>query len=193
MSERTRRSHGGGNLPPPRMSELARIHLYLPAPCSRLCTPPVPVEVPVDVPHVSLPHAFRLGDMAASRANACPPNPWALLTGGTKRSERVRAWAWPRGSASGLHPPTPAGRPARTYTPCVEGDERAHALRTPRWPHTRVCGHICAGQVRTPLRRLSGPHGGALGSGCIRARRLSNSSDSARNTCPKRAGSCFRS
>jgi hypothetical protein len=152
MPERTRRSRGGGNLPPPRMSELARMHLHLPAPCSRLCTPPVPVEVPVDVPHAAFPDRFRVGDMAANRANACPPTR-ENCSEAERGNRRVfvrghRPTAEPAGSA---RRPPPGGLRASTH-PCVDGDKRAHALCTPSTPHTRVCGGISAGQMRAPLR-----------------------------------------
>jgi hypothetical protein len=146
MPERTRRSRGGGNLPPPRMSELARMHLHLPAPCSRLCTPPVPVEVPVDVPHTAFPDRFRVGDMAVNRANACPPTR-EHCSEAERGNRRVfvrghRPTAEPAGSA---RRPPPGGLRASTH-PCVDGDKRAHALRTPsdRTP-TGVRG-ISAGQ-----------------------------------------------
>jgi hypothetical protein len=146
MSERTRRSHGGGNLPPPRMSELARMHVHLPAPCLRLCTPPVPVEVPVDVPQAAFPGTFQVGDMAVNRVNECPPTRENFSEAERgNRSVFVRGRPTAAGPACSAHWPPPGDLPART-DPCVDGDERAHALRTPRWPHTRVCGHLGAGQ-----------------------------------------------
>jgi hypothetical protein len=162
MSERTRRSHGGGNLPPPRMSELARMHLRLPVPCSRLCTPPVPVEVPVDVPQAAFPGTFQMGDMAVNRANVCPPTRENYSGAGRGNpSVFVRGYhstaAGPAGSA---HWPPSAGLRVSSH-PCVECDERAHALRTPRWPHTRVCGVIRAGQnahTTSTVRVQVGPY-----------------------------------
>jgi hypothetical protein len=153
MSERTRRSRGGGNLPPPRMSELAHMHLHLCAPCSRLCTPPVPVEVPVDVPHAAFPGRSRVGDMAVNRANVCPPTREHCSEAERENRRALAHGHTPAvGSADSTRRPLPGDLRARTH-PCVEDAQRAHALRTPRCPHTRVCRHIRAGQVRTPLRR----------------------------------------
>lgn len=132
------------------------------------------------------------GDMAANRMNACPPT-----RGHCSQAERRNRSALVRGHGPAARPadstrrPLPGDLPACTH-PCVEGDERARALRTPSCLHTMVRRHIRAGQVRAPLRCPSGLRGGALGSGCIRAWRPSNAGDSARTTCPKWGRSVLR-
>ncbi len=150
MPERTRRSRGGGNLPPPRMSELSRIHLHRPAPCCRLCTPPVPVDVPPDVPRAALVGTSRVVDMAVNTANTCPPaRGYCPQAEHGNRSALVRRHRSPAGPASPTHWPSPAGPRLSTH-PCVDRAKRAHALRTPSSPHTRVCGGISAGPSRAP-------------------------------------------
>ncbi|MBA8808778.1 hypothetical protein FHX71_002720 [Promicromonospora sukumoe] len=149
---RTCSSRGGGNLPPPRMSELARVHLHLCASCSRLCTVPVPVDVPLDVPHGASRGMSQVGDMAATRADACPPT-----RGHDLRSKHRNCCVLARGPGTATGPagstcwPAPGGPGVRTCS-CVEDGFSARALRTPRGAHTKVCRHVCAGQVRAPLR-----------------------------------------
>lgn len=84
--------------------------------------------------------------MAVNRANVRPPTRENCSEAGRgNRSVFVHGRPTAAGPACSVHRPPPGGLPVRT-DPYVDGDERAHALRTPRWLHTRVCSHICAGQ-----------------------------------------------